>query len=69
MPDLRIKLCEEKSCLYILGDDELLEIFIDNNERLKPNLMKFLPKNGPITTQLKELFEYKEKKNIEYHLW
>jgi hypothetical protein len=33
LSDLRFNLREEKSSIYILGDDELLEIFIDNKER------------------------------------
>ena len=37
LSDFRINLREEKSCLYIFEDDELFEIFLDNNERLKPN--------------------------------
>ena len=55
LSDLRFNLNEEKSCLYVLGDDELFEIFLDNNERLKPNLFKFLPKNDPFSKELNEL--------------
>ena len=58
LSDLRINLREEKSSLYILGDEELSEIFRDNNERLKPNLMKFLPKSDPLTIQLNKLNKY-----------
>ena len=67
LADLRINLREEKSCLYILEDDELLNIFEDNNERLKPNLLKFQPKSDPLTTQLNELNKYihKDIKNFK----
>ena len=53
-----INLREEKSSLYILGDDELLEIFIDNKERLKQNLIKFPPKSDLLTAKLNELNKY-----------
>ena len=53
--DLRINLKEEKSCLYILEDDDIFEIFLDKNERLKPNLLKYLPKNNPLIKQLNKL--------------
>jgi len=67
LADLRIELNEEKSCLYILEDDELLNIFEDNNKRLKPNLLKFLPKSDPLTIGLNELnkYIYKDIKNFK----
>ena len=43
--DMRINLNVFNSVIYIFNDNELFEIYNDNNERLKPNLQKFLPEN------------------------
>ena len=69
--DMRINLKEINSVIYIFNDFELLEYFKDNNERLKPNLQKFLPdNNNPTMKVLNELEEdvvYKDIKNFKSH--
>ena len=69
LSDLRINLNIFNSVIYIFSDFELLECFKDNNERLKPNLQKFLPENDnkilKFTNELVEKYAYKDIKDFK----
>ena len=57
--DMRINLNKSNSVIYIYNDFELLEYFKDNNERLKPNLYRFLPEYNNYT--LEKINDFVEK--------
>ena len=67
--DMRIDFHTFNSVIYIFNDIELLYYLKDNNERLKPNLQKFLPENNNLTLKaLNELVEnvvYKDIKDFK----
>lgn len=56
--DIRDDLKIKNSLIYFCDNNELVEIYKDNNERLRPRLRDFLPENiNPIKIELNQIHE------------
>ena len=56
--DIRDDLTIQYSIIYFCNNNELVEIYKDNNERLRPRLREFLPENiNPIKIELDQIKE------------
>ena len=65
--DVQLDLNLQKSIIYIFEDYELIEIYKDNNERLKPYIKNFIFKTEPSDKNLEDikLFIFDDIKNFK----
>ena len=65
--DVKLDFNLQKSIIYIFEDYELIEIYKDNNERLKPFLERYLIKTEPRDKNLEnlKLFIFDDIKNFK----
>ena len=45
LQDIKNILKQQRSIIYVCGDNELFEIYKDNNEKLRPRLREYIPEN------------------------
>ena len=74
--NIRDDITKQYSIIYFCDNNELVEIYKDNNERLRPRLREFLPENiNPIKIELNQINEeinygkYKELKSTSEDGW